>query len=280
VGVVVNRASQRAVVLRDLTLAYDGHPAVHHVSGWFVSGSMTAIVGPNGAGKSTLLKALVGLLRPAEGAIERPRLGRGGIGYLPQHSEIERRFPITVIGTVLLGYWRQIGWAGAATRRLRETAQRALDAVGLSGFEQRPIETLSAGQFQRVLFARLIVQDAELILLDEPFSAVDWRTSEELLRLIIDWHGEGRTVAAVLHDLDQVRTYFPETMLIAREVIAWGATREVLTPGNLRRARGMSEAWSAEAKDCQRFPDRPARGVMTGDLHSSDAAAFAKRPAQ
>ena len=131
---------------------------------------------------------------------------------------------------MLLGHWRQIGWARAATRELHETARRALAAVGLAGFERRPIETLSAGQFQRVMFARLIVQDAELILLDEPLTAVDWRTSEDLLRLIDDWHREGRTVVAVLHDLDQVRAHFPETLLLARECVAWGVTPQVLTP--------------------------------------------------
>ena len=153
-----------------------------------------------------------------------------------------------MIETILLGHWRRIGWARAATRQLRERAQRALAAVGLEGFERRPIETLSAGQFQRVLFARLIVQDAELILLDEPLAAVDWRTSEDLLRLIVSWHREGRTVAAVLHDLDQVRAYFPETLLLARECVAWGPTREVLMPQNLRRARHTSEAWSGAAE--------------------------------
>jgi zinc/manganese transport system ATP-binding protein len=254
VGVGVTGAAENAIVLRDLTLAYNGRPAVHHLNGRLACGSLTAIVGPNGAGKSTLLKGIAGLLRPAEGAIERARLGSGGIAYLPQQTEIERRFPITVISTVLLGNWRQIGWARAATERLRKTAQRALEVVGLVGFERRPIETLSAGQFQRVLFARLIVQDAELILLDEPFDAVDWRTSEDLLRLVAGWRQEGRTIAAVLHDLDQVRAYFPETLLMARECIAWGATRQVLIPDNLRRARGMSEVWSAAAEDCRRIP--------------------------
>ena len=89
-----------------------------------------------------------------------------------------------------------------------------------------------------------------------PFGAVDWRTSEDLLRLIERWHREQRTVAAVLHDLDQVRTYFPDSLLIARECVAWGATREVLMPHNLRRARQMSEAWSPEAEDCRRVPIR------------------------
>ncbi len=247
-------AADSAVVLRGLTLTYERHPAIHHLSGALARGSLTAIVGPNGAGKSTLLKGIAGLMRPAEGAIERADLGRGGIAYLPQHAEIERRFPISVLDAVLLGHWRRIGWAAGLTRTQRDAARRALAAVGLEGFERRPIETLSVGQFQRVLFARLMVQDAELILLDEPFGAVDWRTSEDLLGLVAAWHRERRTVAAVLHDLDQVRGHFPETLLIARECVAWGETPAVLTADNLRRARDMSEAWSAEAGDCRREP--------------------------
>jgi zinc/manganese transport system ATP-binding protein len=243
-----------AIALHDVTLAYDGHPAIHHLSGAFDRGSLTAIVGPNGSGKSTLIKGMVGLLRPATGLIQPAGWGGGGIAYLPQHAEIERRFPISVIQTVLLGHWRRIGWARSVTRELREAAQRALAAVGLAGFERRPVEALSAGQFQRVLFARLIAQDAEVILLDEPLAAVDWRTSEDLLRLIASWHREGRTVAAVLHDLDQVRTYFPDTLLLARELVAWGPTREVLMPQNLRRARQMSEAWSGEGEDHRPVP--------------------------
>jgi zinc/manganese transport system ATP-binding protein len=256
-------SSDTAVVLRNVTLAYDGHPAVHHLSGEFSRGSLTAIVGPNGAGKSTLIKGVVGLLRPTDGLIEPAGLGGGGIAYLPQHAEIERRFPISVVQTVLLGHWRRIGWARPVIRELREGARRALAAVGLAGFEQRPIETLSAGQFQRVLFARLIVQDAELILLDEPLAAVDWRTSEDLLRLIVSWHREGRTVAAVLHDLDQVRAYFPDTLLLARERVAWGPTEEALMPQNLRRARHLSETWSGKGENHRPVP-QPWRGGPAG----------------
>ena len=156
--------------------------------------------------------------------------------------------------TVLLGHWRRIGWARPLTPELREGARRALGEVGLAGFERRPIETLSAGQFQRVLFARLIVQDAELILLDEPLAAVDWRTSEDLLRLIMCWQQEGRTVAAVLHDLDQVRACFPDTLLLARERVAWGSTREALMPQNLQRARRISETWSGEGDKNRAVP--------------------------
>ena len=251
----MNSSSDGAVILRDITLGYDGHAAVQHLSGTMGRGSLTAIVGPNGGGKSTLLKGLAGLLRPIEGRIERDPPARGGIAYLPQHAEVERRFPISVIDTVLLGHWRQIGWARAATRELREMAQQALATVGLEGFERRQVETLSVGQFQRVLFARLVVQNAELILLDEPFSAVDWHTSEHLLQLVESWHRERRTVVAVLHDLDQVRAHFPDTLLIAKNCVAWGATAEVLTPHNLMRARHLAGAGAAEAGDFRWFSD-------------------------
>jgi zinc/manganese transport system ATP-binding protein len=246
--------SDSAFVLDNVTFAYDRRPAVRHLSGAFARGSLTAIVGPNGSGKTTLVKGMVGLLRPVDGSIQPGGAVRGGIAYLPQNAEIDRRFPISVIQTVLLGHWRRMGWARGATRKLRDGAQQALAAVGLEGFERRPIETLSDGQFQRVLFARLIAQDAELILLDEPLAAVDWRTSEDLLSLIVSWQQEGRTVAAVLHDLDQVRAYFSETLLLARECIAWGPTREVLMPQNLRRARRMSETWSGDRQNDRRDP--------------------------
>src|ERR1700746_3544587 len=122
VGIVMSTAAESAVVFRDLTLTYEGPPAVHHLSGALARGSLTAIVGPNGAGKSTLLKGIVGQMRPAQGIIERADLGR--VAYLPQHAEIERRFPISVLDTVLLGHWRQIGWAGAVTVAMGEKARK------------------------------------------------------------------------------------------------------------------------------------------------------------
>jgi zinc/manganese transport system ATP-binding protein len=126
----------------------------------------------------------------------------------------------------------------------------ALEAVGLQGFERRPVGTLSSGQLQRALFARLLVQDADLILLDEPFNAVDSKTTAGLLTLVQQWHRQGRTVIAVLHDDAQVREHFPQTLLLARECIAWGATAEVLTEANLQRARAMAEAWDETAAIC------------------------------
>lgn len=240
--------------LTDLTLGYDRHPAVHHVSGTFEAGSLTAIVGPNGAGKSTLLKGIKGLLPVLGGLIDCGAWASSALAYLPQQAEIEHDFPISVLDVVLLGHWQSIGMFRAATRTMRQQAEDALAAVGLAGFERRPLAALSVGQRQRVLFARVLLQDSPVILLDEPFNALDARTTTDLLALVQRWHGEGRTVIAVLHDLEQVRQYFPRTLLLAREVIGWGATAETLTREALLRARAMGEAWSETASLCVRPP--------------------------
>lgn len=238
--------------LHDVTLGYDRHPAVHHLTGSFATGSLTAVVGPNGSGKSTLLKGLIGLLAPLDGRLERNGLRQSDIAYLPQQAEIDRSFPILVIETVLLGHWRTIGLFRPVTRALRRQAEEALVAVGLDDFGRRPIASLSAGQFQRVLFARMLLQNCPVILLDEPFTAIDARTTADLLRVMVGCHGEGRTIIAVLHDLDQVRENFPDTLLIAREPIAWGATTEALQAENLFQARQMAETWDDRAEGCRR----------------------------
>jgi len=241
---------QAMIRLWDVTIAYDRHPAVQHLSGVFAPSSMTAITGPNGAGKSTLLKALIGELAPSSGSIERQALAPVEIAYLPQAAEIDRHFPMTVGDTVLLGAWRQSGAFGSVSTASAMEAHRALAVVGLADFERRSIGSLSAGQFQRVLFARLLLQNAKIILLDEPFTAIDARTMRDLLGLVQCWHREGRTVIAVLHDLDQVRAHFPETLLLAREMIAWGPTATTLVPPNLRRAQLMAEQWNEDTDLC------------------------------
>ncbi|TPW27636.1 ABC transporter ATP-binding protein [Martelella alba] len=235
----------------NVTVTYDRHPALHHLTGAFEPGSLTAIAGPNGAGKSTLVKALMGELSPATGRIDRGGLSVRDVGYLPQAADIDRHFPLSVADTVMLGAWAEIGAFGGVRRRIAERARNALTAVGLKGFEGRSIRALSAGQFQRVLFARLLLQDARVIVLDEPFTAIDARTTRDLLEIILGWHGEGRTVIAVLHDFDHIRTHFPNTLLLAREMIAWGPTQEAMSRSNLLKSRAMAEAWDENAKPCQ-----------------------------
>ncbi len=241
-----------AISFRDLTLGYDRHPAVHHIDGEVARGELLAIVGPNGAGKSTLLKGIMGELKPLGGSLKLDGLNKRDIAYLPQQIEIDRSFPISVFDCVAMGLWRKIGaWRGLDERGKRDVA-RALATVGLVDLASRPVGALSGGQFQRVLFARLLLQDASLILLDEPFRAVDTKTIDDLIALILHWHGEGRTVLAALHDLEQVRAHFPTTLLIAREVVAWGETHKVLTPANLAKARQLVEAFDEHAEICAR----------------------------
>ncbi len=236
--------------LADVTLGYERHPAVHHLSGVFTGGTATAIVGPNGAGKSTLLKGVMGLLRPLGGAIRLEGMTRRDMAYLPQQAEIDADFPMTVQDAVLLGFWRRIGAFGAVSRAMVAAAEAALDKVGLEGFARRQIAALSVGQRQRMLFARLLLQDCPVILLDEPFAAVDARTTHDLLGLMRAWRAEGRTLIAVLHDFDQVRRHFPHSLLLARELIAWGETGAVLTEDNLAAARAACDSWDEQAPLC------------------------------
>ncbi|WP_132031312.1 zinc ABC transporter ATP-binding protein AztA [Aquabacter spiritensis] len=231
---------------RDLTLGYERHPAVHHLDGSVEEGALLAICGPNGAGKSTLMRGIIGQLRPLAGAIERGGLDPRDIAYLPQGAQVDRSFPISVYDMVAMGLWRRSGLFGGIGRTDRTAIAEAIAAVGLQGFETRPIGTLSGGQMQRTLFARLLLQNARLILLDEPFTALDAKTVSDLLDLVRRWHGEKRTVLAVLHDFDLVRTHFPQTLLLARSAIAWGPTAEALAPENLLKARRMGEAWGGD----------------------------------
>lgn len=232
----------------DLTLGYGTHPAVHGLSGTVDHGDLLAIVGPNGSGKSTLLKGIVGSLTPMAGACEHVDGCR--IAYLPQQADIDRTFPATVLDLVKLGLWPKRGLLGRFTASDREAITKALQAVGLEGFEKRTIDTLSGGQLQRALFARVLLQDADLILLDEPFNAIDSKTVDDLIGVIERWHTEKRSVIAVMHDLDLVRDHFPNAMLLSREPIAWGPTEDVLKADNLLKARRFNAAWDKDAPWC------------------------------
>jgi len=234
----------------DLTLGYDRHPAVHHLDGTVERGALMAVVGPNGAGKSTLFKGVVGAIKPLAGRIERNGVAPQDIAYLPQVAEIDRSFPINVYDMVSMGLWRRAGLFGGIGAKQRDAVEAAISAVGLTGFEERAIGTLSGGQMQRMLFARLLLQDARVLVLDEPFNAIDTKTSADLLALVQRWHSEERTVLAAMHDLELVRSNFPETLLLARESVAWGKTSEVLTPQNLLKARQMCEAFDELAASC------------------------------
>lgn len=262
-------SSAPTVVLRDLTLGYERHPAVHHLTGRIEAGSLLAVVGPNGAGKSTLIKALAGTMQPLSGSIEGLEPPQR-VAWLPQHSELDKSFPIDVRGMVAMGLWHRIGALGRFSAEHSQRCDQALAAVGLAGFERRGLDTLSGGQLQRARFARMILQDAPVVLLDEPFSAVDQRTTADLLALLHQWHRAGKTVVVVSHDLAQVRAHFPLSLLLAREPVAYGATAQVLTNANWARATAMREPFDDHARECA--PGASLQHDHTGDPTQRNAA--------
>ncbi|WP_153111289.1 metal ABC transporter ATP-binding protein [Propionivibrio limicola] len=254
-----------SILLRfdNLTLGYDRHPAVHHLSGEVGAGTLLAVVGPNGAGKSTLLKGIVGELRPLEGSIELIGMSRRKIAYLTQQSTLDASFPISILDFVAMGLWGEFGAFRRFSQGARQRIEAAIAAVGLAGLENRPIGQLSGGQLQRVRFARVMLQDAPLVLLDEPYSAIDTNTMHDLARLVRRWHAEGRTVISVLHDMDHVRAEYPQALLLAREAIAWGTPSEALSAENLLKARHVAESGKTPTDTvCHAAPPLPTEHLL------------------
>jgi zinc/manganese transport system ATP-binding protein len=233
-GVVMNPPPIR---LDRVTLRRGGREVLRDLTGAFAPGSLTAVAGPNGTGKSTLLHAMCGLLPLSSGRIDRDGLNARSIALLPQDGRLDRSFPITCRDVVALGWTAHLGWFRRIGPEQYAMVDQALASVGLDGLGDRSIGALSAGQFQRTLFARTIVRDAPVILLDEPFSAIDTATEADLLAIVHTWHQQGRTVIAVLHDLDLIRAEFPETLLLGDGTFQWGASCDVLRARTNRQAR-------------------------------------------
>ncbi len=227
-----------------LSLGYAGEPIIRAMDGAFAEGQATAVIGPNGSGKSTLIKALAGLIAPMAGRIVSKGANRRDIAYLAQDGGVDRDFPISVEDLVALGFARRLGLFGGVGAAERERLAAAMAAVGLTGLERRPIGALSGGQFQRALFARVIVQDAPVILLDEPFAGLDARTAAALGEIVRRWADEGRTVLVALHDLDVARRLCGQALVLARQVVAWGPSSQTLTAETIERARTLAEGWS------------------------------------
>ena len=239
------------IAVENLTIAYHRHPVIHHLSCDFKIGTTTAIIGPNGAGKSTLLKAILGLVSSEGGAVIVDVLAQSDIAYLPQVTDIDASLPLTVEDVVLLGCWYKIGLFGKTSKLDDAKIDECLLQVGLAGFRKRYINELSRGQLQRVLVARIIMQESKVIILDEPFNAMDSQTTDDLLQLIKNWQQAGKTVIAVLHDLQQVARVFEYTLLIAKELIAYDKTNVVLKRSNLEKAYASSFIWFNEYELCE-----------------------------
>lgn len=236
-----------SIHLKKLSVSYSHNQVISDLSCHFDAPSLWAIAGPNGAGKSTLLKNLLEIQKPTKGHIVFHGFCPCDVAYLAQQNQLDRRFPLTVGDTIAMGLFREVGVFQKYTYEQRVKMQRALEQVGLASFAKTPLQALSGGQFQRVLFARLILQDAPVIFLDEPFAGVDAQTMGDLMELLQLWVKEGRLVIAVLHDLDLVQNYFPQTLLLARHFYKWGSTQDVITKENMLAALTASRSWESIA---------------------------------
>lgn len=229
------------ISLKNASVSYGNFLALKNISGAFKPGSLTAVVGPNGSGKTTLIKAIQGLVPLKKGNIFYHNFKPIDIAYLPQKNNLDHTFPLEVQEVVAMGLWQETGFYDSINKNHKEAISHALNKVGLNGLAYQALETLSGGQFQRMLLARLILQNKPIIILDEPFTSVDQTTYHVLIKQIIEWHQEGRLVIVVLHELDIVQNYFPETLLLLNNIVGWGATKEILTPENIAHTFSFHE---------------------------------------
>ena len=216
-----------------LKLGYGAATIVDDVDFQLNPGDVFAVVGHNGSGKSTLIKTLLGTLPPLAGLLDWPLGKPKTIAFLGQRSEFDSRFPIRVKDLAAMGAWSSMGLLGRIDRECQKRIDQALERTGISDIADLPLYKLSAGQLQRALFARTMVQDAYLILLDEPFTAIDQTTEAALLELIDEWAKEGRTIILVLHDLSAVLQHCNSSLLLGNGCALFGEPQKVLTPDNL-----------------------------------------------
>lgn len=236
---------ETAISVENLSVVYNGIPALWDISIKFSAGELTAIVGPNGAGKSTLIKAILGLLKPVAG--ETKILGYSiaklpkryeKIAYIPQRGSVDWDFPTNVLDVVLMGRYGHLGWFRRPTNKDKELALVALKKFEMEDYTDRQIGELSGGQQQRVFLARAIIQDAQIYLMDEPFGGVDAKSEKMTLDLLEEFREQGKTIIVVTHDLQSLKEYFDNVILINTQLIASGKTEQVLSEENLVLAYG------------------------------------------
>jgi len=221
---------------RGLSLGYGTRVLVSDVCFSLASGELLSVIGHNGAGKSSLVRLLLGLLPPIEGAVDwhkgqRPK----NIAYLGQRQDLDRSFPMKSYDLVASGGWSlsALGLGGMDAGVLHRRSMAAIRRVGLRDAMSLPLHALSGGQLQRALFARAMVQDADLLILDEPFAGVDQKTESDLLALILEWTQNGKAVVLVSHDLSSVLNHATNALLLGDGRARFGAPCEVLTSENL-----------------------------------------------
>jgi ABC-type Mn2+/Zn2+ transport system ATPase subunit len=222
-----------AVAAAGLAAGYRGQTVLEQVTFDLRTGERISVLGPNGGGKSTLFKIILGELSPSAGELRVD----GACGFVPQTERSRLDYPVSALDVALMGTLSRRAWWRPNGRSERRFARRTLDRVGLAPLADRQFGELSGGQRQRVLVARALVQDAPILLLDEPFSGVD-RPSEELLeRLLADLAADGRSVMVATHDVEQA-SRFDRVLCLNRRQVAFGEPRGTLTTATLEATYG------------------------------------------
>lgn len=236
--------SADAISVTELTVDYDGVTAIEDVNFAVRAEKLTAIIGPNGAGKSTLIKALLGLIPTRTGTIScfgtSPKQYRKNISYVPQRAQIDWEFPANVFDVVAMGLFGELGLLRRFSSAHKDRVHSALTDVDMADFAARQISQLSGGQQQRVFLARSIVQDAELILLDEPFGGIDAKSEAVIVDILRSQKQNGKSIVAVHHDLSTVKDYFDDVILLNKTVTAFGPVDDVFTKSNIEKTYGVS----------------------------------------
>ncbi|WP_125762141.1 metal ABC transporter ATP-binding protein [Companilactobacillus hulinensis] len=226
--------------IRDLTVAYDDTPVFTDVAVQFNAGKITGIIGPNGAGKSTLIKAVLGLIKSQEGTVtynDRPFSEvQKKVAYVEQRKELDLNFPINVLDVVITGTYGQLGLFRNPGKKEKLASQEALKQVSLEEFASRQIGNLSGGQLQRVFVARTIVQEADIIIMDEPFVGIDLQSETAIMKIMKQWRDDNKTIIVVHHDLNKVSKYFDDLVIMNHGILDYGPTARVYNAQNIEQA--------------------------------------------
>lgn len=228
--------------VHDITVAYHRRAVLHDIDLVIREPRLVAVVGPNGAGKSTLIKAILGLVPLAHGTVSirgrQYREMRRLVGYVPQRESVDWDFPVNVLDVVLMGTYGKLGWFRRPGAAEQAWARVCLGKVGIAELERQQIGQLSGGQQQRVFLARALAQEAEIYFLDEPMAGVDAATEKVVLDCLREFRSQGKLVIVVHHDLDTVKEYFDEVILLNFRLIAAGPVDAVFTSSNLQKTYG------------------------------------------
>jgi manganese/iron transport system ATP-binding protein len=231
--------------VKGATVTYrNGHTALRDASFQIPTGTIAALVGVNGSGKSTLFKAIMGFVRLAKGEIRvlgmpvEEALRKNLVAYVPQAEEVDWNFPVLVEDVVMMGRYGHMGMMRLPKAADHDAVSKALARVNMSEFRKRQIGELSGGQKKRVFLARALAQDGRVILLDEPFTGVDVKTEDQIIKLLRELRDEGRVMLVSTHNLGSVPEFCDRTILIKGTVLAYGPTVETFTQANLEQTFG------------------------------------------